>query len=225
MAGTNDRKFEQYMEGDQQAPAVEEEQPVNNLPYDEKDDDRSFLMDLLNYLQDELTNARAVPLTNNRMINAQMCIDIITDIRNNLPLAIQYSEQVLRERDRMLHSAEQAAANKIASAEVRANAALDDAQERADRIVSDAQQHADNIVKDAEVRARAMIEQSTIKREAQRQADEILRNASNEAYERRQQAADYCDKLLRDVEDTLQTAYDEVRRNRQALGQNRMDIQ
>ncbi|MBQ4085515.1 MAG: hypothetical protein IJC54_02960, partial [Clostridia bacterium] len=82
---------------------------------------------------------------------------------------------------------------------------------------------ADNIVKDAEVRARAMIDQNTIKIEAQKQAQEIINEARMEAQERRLQAADYCDKLLRDAEDTLSAAFDDVRRNRQALAANRIE--
>lgn len=222
MAEKFERNFDEYMEEQEQMP-VEEQPEMDELPYTDEDDDRTNLMNLLAYLEDELTRARPVPMTNKRMIDANMCIDIIQDIRANLPLAVQYSEQMLRDRERILRSAEQTAANKLASADVRANAAMDDAQERADRILSDAQLHADNIVKDAEVRARAMIDQNTIKLEAQKQAQEIVNEARLEAHERRAQAADYCDKLLRDAEETLSAAFDDVRRNRQALGQNRME--
>lgn len=223
MADKFERNFDEYMEEEEQQAPAQEEQPAEDLPYTDEDDERTNLMTLLSFLEDALTRSRTVPMTNKRMIDANMCIDIINDIRSNLPLAVQYSEQMLRDRERILRSAEQTAANRLASAEVRANAALDDAQERADRILADAQTHADNIVKDAEVRARAMIDQNTIKLEAQKEAQEIVNEARLEAHERRSQAADYCDKLLRDAEETLSAAYDDVRRNRQALGQNRME--
>ena len=193
------------------------------LPYKPEEDDRTDLMNLLAYLEDELTRAKPIPFTNMSRVNAQMCIDIINDIRDNLPLAVQYSEQMLRDRDRVLRGAEQAAANRIESANVRANAALDDANNRANNILEDAQKHANNIIRDAEVRARAMIDQNTIKIQAEEDARQIINDASLEAHERRQQAADYCDKLLRDAEDTLQAAYDDVRRNRQNLGQSRSE--
>lgn len=224
MTDTNGRNFDEYMEPQEQMQL--EVQPVAGeaeLPYEEGDDNRTYFMDMLVYLENELLGARMVPMTNKRMIDDQLCHDIINDLRANVPLAIQYSEQMLRDRERVLSSAEQAASNKLASADARANAALDDAQERADRIIADAQLHADNIVKDAEVRARAMIDQNTIKLEAQKEAQEIINEARLEAHERRAQVADYCDKLLRDAEETLSVAYDDVRRSRQALGQNRMD--
>lgn len=222
MAEKFERNFDEYL---QEQDAQEEQQPQEqfDLPYSDGDDERTNLMNLLNFLEEELTRARPVPMTNKRMLDAAMCIDIINDIRSNLPLAIQYSEQILRDRERMLSAAEQTAANRLASADVRANAALDDAHERAERIRSDAQIHADNIVKDAELRARALIDQNTIKLEAQKKAAEIINSAKLEAQERRAQAADYCDQLLRDAEETLSVAYDEVRRSRQLLGQARLE--
>ncbi len=218
MADEFDRSYENAP--DQAQPDSLQESP---LPYKAEEDDRTDLMNLLAYLEDELTRAKPIPFTNMSRVNAQMCIDIINDIRDNLPLAVQYSEQMLRDRERVLRGAEQAAANRIESANVRANAALDDANTRAGRILEDAQKHADNIVRDAEVRARAMIDQNSIKLQAQDDARQIINEASLEAHERRQQAADYCDKLLRDAEDTLQAAYDDVRRNRQNLGQMRAE--
>jgi len=224
MANKFERNFEEYMEQEQpEEQAFEQEKPELDLPYSEEDDSREYLMTILDYLENELANARQTPFGGKKMIDAQLCIDVIADIRANLPLAVQYCEQMLQDRERILRAAEQTAANKLASADVRANAALDDAQERADRILSDAQVHADNIVKDAEVRARAMIDQNTIKIEAQKQAQEIINEARMEAQERRLQAADYCDKLLRDAEDTLSAAFDDVRRNRQALAANRIE--
>ena len=218
MADEFDRSYENAP--DQAQPDSLQESP---LPYKAEEDDRTDLMNLLAYLEDELTRAKPIPFTYMSRVNAQMCIDIINDIRDNLPLAVQYSEQMLRDRERVLRGAEQAAANRIESANVRANAALDDANTRAGRILEDAQKHADNIVRDAEVRARAMIDQNSIKLQAQDDARQIINEASLEAHERRQQAADYCDKLLRDAEDTLQAAYDDVRRNRQNLGQMRAE--
>jgi hypothetical protein len=70
-------------------------------------------MNLLDYLQDAIENGSSVPLTGKRLVDAAMCLDIIKDIRGNLPLAIQYAEQVMRDRDRILSTAERTAASKI----------------------------------------------------------------------------------------------------------------
>lgn len=223
MADKYERNFEEYLEEEQQAGPAEEQTGEVGL-YDDEDSEHENLMKLLAYLEDELTRARVVPMTNKRMINAEMCIDIISDIRANLPKAVQYAEQILAERDRITRAAEQTAANKMTGADVRARALTEDAQSRADRILADAQAHADNIVKDAEIRARAMIDQNTITLEAQKKAEEILSEARQEAQERRYQAASYCDNLLHDAEETLQAAFDDIRRNRTALAQSRAEM-
>ena len=214
-----DRNFEEYMEEEQpQQPVVE-----NDELYNDEDDDQTNLMNLLAYLEDELTNARVVPMTGKRMLDAEMCLDIINDIRANLPHAVQYARQILNDRERISRSAEQTAANRVNSAKAHADAILDDANERANRVLADANKHAEDIIKDAEIRVRAMIDQSNIMKQAQLEADEIIREVREEAQERRNQAANYCDSLLHDAEETLQAAFDDIRRNRQALAQSRID--
>lgn len=216
MAEENDRNYNEEFE-EEPTPAA------SDLPYASGEDDCTDFLNILLYLVDEIKHARPVPLTNSRMLNASLCQDIIGDLQNTVPAAIQYAKQVLDEKNRILEGAQQAAQNRIESANVRANAAIDDATDRANRIVADAQAHADNIVKDAEVRARAMIDQNTIKIAAQNEARDIVNEASSEATERRMQAAEYCDKLLRDAEETLRAAYEDVRRNRQNIGQSRSE--
>ncbi len=228
MNDKNNRNFDEYMENEDAQEFEEqeyvEEQP-SDLPYEEGSDDneRTNLMTLLDYLEDALVNARNFLKTNLKLVDAQMCLDVIQDIRASLPHAIQYSEQMLRERERVLRSAEQAAANTIASAEVRAKAMLEDAQTRAEREKSDAKTHADNIVKDAELRARSLVDQNSIKLEAQAQAAEIVNNAANDAQERREQANNYVDQLLHDAEEALAASYSDIRSARSALSQNRRE--
>ena len=69
------------------------------------EDDHTHLMTLLSYLQDAVEHASVVPLTGKRLVDTEMCLTIINDIRGNLPLAIQYAEQVVRDRENILVSA------------------------------------------------------------------------------------------------------------------------
>lgn len=185
-------------------------------PY-ENDNDHNYLMTLLDYLQDALENGSTVPLTSKRLVDANMCLDILKDIRGNLPLAIQYAEQVLRDRERILSTAERTAASKIQAADVRANAALDDAAARSQEILEQAESRADKIIKDAEIRARAMIDQHAITAAAQNEAREIVNEARAEATERRLEASDYAENLMINVEKELQRAVDMIRQRRQQL--------
>ncbi|MEA5068520.1 MAG: hypothetical protein VB067_05995 [Christensenellaceae bacterium] len=209
-------------QGRREAPA---QPPPHSVPVPDEaaryneggDDDHTYLMTLLNYLQDAMEYASVVPLTSKRLVDTAMCLDIIQNIRGNLPLAIQYAEQVMRDRENILVSAERAAANKLQSADVRANAAIDDAATRSQQMLEEAQSHADKIIRDAEIRARAMIDQTAIKVAAQNDARAIVNEARAEANERRLDASAYGEELLLNVEKELQRAAEMVRQRRQTL--------
>jgi len=204
------------------APAQPDPQD-QSLPYQESDDDHTYLMKLLDYLQDAVSYGGVVPLTGKRLVDSNMCVDIIKDIRGNLPLAIQYADQVMRDRDRILTNAERSATNKLAASEARANSAIDDAEKRAQKIIMDAEDHADKIIKDTEIRARAMVDQSAIKIAAQNEAREIVNEARAEANDRRLSASAYAEELMINVEKELQHMADIMRQKRMSLsgGDNR----
>ncbi len=210
-----DERPQQPKQPQQVAPAPGEE-PVS-LPY-QSDDDHTYLMKLLDYLQDAVAYGSVVPLTGKRLVDTDMCMDIIKDIRGNLPLAIQYADQVMRDREKILTSAERTAANKVQSADARANAALDDADKRAHDVIQEAEIRADKIIKDAEIRVRSMVDQSAIKTAAQNEAREIVNEARAEANERRAAASAYTEDLMINVEKELNRMADIVRSKRQQLG-------
>ncbi|MEG2858435.1 MAG: hypothetical protein RSA12_00930 [Clostridia bacterium] len=189
-------------------------------PYETNDDDHTYLMTLLNYLQDAIEYASVVPLTGKRLVDTDMCMDILKDIRGNLPLAIQYAEQVMRDRENILVSAERTAANKLQSADVRVSASIDEAEKRSQQMIDEAQGRADKIIKDAEIRARAMIDQNAIKIAAQNEARAIVNEARAEANERKLEASAYGEDMLINVEKELQRAAEMVRQRRQAMGGN-----
>jgi len=212
-----DREQEKFFEEERKPRQQAAEQPAEGAQPFENDDDHTYLMNLLDYLQDAIEHGGSVPLTSKRLVDATMCLDIIKDIRGNLPLAIQYAEQVMRDRDRILSGAERAAASKIQSADVRANAALDDASMRSQEILEQAESRADKIIKDAEIRARAMIDQHAITIAAQNEAREIVNEARAEASEKRLEASAYSENLMINVEKELQRAQDMIRQRRQQL--------
>ena len=215
-----DRDQDNFFEEDRKPRAQAEPRPgqgAEGAPPYESDDDHTYLMNLMDYLQDAIEGGSAVPLTGKRLINAEMCLDILKDIRGNLPLAIQYAEQVLHDRERILSTAERTAASKIQSADVRANAALDDAADRSQEILEQAESRADKIIKDAEIRARAMIDQHAITIAAQNEAREIVNEARAEASEKRLEASAYSENLMINVEKELQRAQDMIRQRRQQL--------
>lgn len=212
-----DREQEKFFEDERKPRQQAAEQPAEGAQPFDSDDDHTYLMTLLNYLQDAIEHGSSVPLTGKRLVDAGMCLDIIKDIRGNLPLAIQYAEQVMRDRERILSGAERTAASKIQSADVRANAALDDASMRSQEMLEQAESRADKIIKDAEIRARAMIDQHAVTVAAQNEAREIVNEARAEASEKRLEASAYSENLMINVEKELQRAQDMIRQRRQQL--------
>lgn len=172
------------------------------------------LYELLDFLTEILEKAGSVPLTNKRLVNVDVCLDIVKDIQDNLPDAVQHANQVLEERDRILYDAETTASAKLDSANARADSAIDEATSRAQRIISDAEDRAQKIEQDAEMRARAMVSQSEIMRHANEEATTLCNEARADANEQRLAATRYAEELLRDLERDLEATLDAVRRSR-----------
>ena len=186
--------------------------------------DGAELDSLLDFLVKALTQAPSVPLSGKRMVNVDMCLDIIEDIRNCLPDAVRYSQQIVDNRDRLIREAQieskrtinnaQAEANaKVQAADARANSAIEDATRRAQSMVNDAENRANQIIEEAHMRARAMIEQSEIMRHAHDEAAQLCNDARAEANEQRLQASRYAEELLRELERDIQSTLDAVHRS------------
>ena len=198
-------------------------QPESVQPPYESDDDHTYLMKLLDFLQAALEDGGAVPLIGKRLVNSSMCLDILKDIRGNLPLAIQYADQVMSDRTRILSEAERAAEAKMAAAESRATATLQSMDDRCRELIEEAEDRADNIVKTAETHARGLVDNHNITIAAQNEAREITNGARAEANDRRQAAAAYCEDMHRNTEKALQHALEIVKNHRQQLDEPRRE--
>lgn len=102
------------------------------------------VMALLEYLDEELSHGAPVPLTGRRMVDAEKCLDIISELRINLPDDVRDAEVIVREKDRILQDARIEAEDIIAEAEKRFEQMLGDhnivreANARAQEMISDA---------------------------------------------------------------------------------------
>ena len=205
-----DENQEQVVSPDLGQPASEEE--VNDM---------MFFLETLRHLRSVIQLGKNVPLTNKKIIDAEMCLTMINDLERNLPDAVQYGMQMFSERERILGDAETAAMNRISSAEMRANTALEKAKSTAEQIVADAENEAHAILADAEDRADHMVEESEIVRQAREEARIIKNDARVEASELRLKANHDAYQLLASVEDELSEACKAVRRRRADLGDER----
>ena len=207
---------EQYEEDQfEEGEYPEDEQQYEEEQYAEEDveEEGTELDRLLDFLTRALTQAPIVPLSNKRMVNVEMCLNIVDDIRNCLPDAVRYSQQIVANRDRILRDAQNAANAKVQSADARANSAIEEATDRAQSMVNDAEDRAKKIIEEAQMRARAMIEQSEIMRHAHEEAERLCNDALAEANEQRRQAHNYTEQLLRGMERDVQATLDAVHRS------------
>ncbi len=104
---------------------------------------------LLEYLDEEISSASNVPLSNKCGIEREKCLDIINDIREGLPNEILEAEEINKEKNQILYDAEK-----------EAEEVLDDANEKVELLVNQnkisqiAYEKAEEIIQNAENSAR-----------------------------------------------------------------------
>lgn len=199
-----------------------EEEPQQQgaaAPYQPQED--SDLDVLFNFLEQELERGSSVPLTNKRLIDVEKCLDIVANMREELPIAVQQAERVLAERQKTLSQAERKAADMVDAADARARASMDDADRRAQKTLEEAEDRARKIIEDAEVRARAMIDQSEVKRRAEEEARNLIADARAEANEQRIETANYVDEVLGQAEEDVASTLEAIRKSRKNMSGKR----
>ena len=133
-------------------------------------------LELLDELDDILSKATSVPLMGKRLVDADHCLDIIAELRANLPDDLKEAEMILNEQDQILHQAEVEAEDIVKEAQrrfevlVSESSVLQEAKNRGAAIVNDAQkqaneiadseyEYADNLLADVEKQMSAAVNQ------------------------------------------------------------------
>ena len=154
---------------------------VHDIETTEPIDDMQYFLESLKHLHAVLDAGSRIPATNKKLVDANMCEKVLEDIEGNLPDAIQYGMQMYAERERILGTAEQKAANTVSSAEMRANAVMEKAKAEAERILSEAEEEARYMLSDAKERADHMVEENEIVVRAREEARILKNDAKVEA--------------------------------------------
>lgn len=186
-------------------------------------DDVVYFMNTLNFLEKELMESTAVPLTNKRLVDVDKCRSILDDMRNSIPDAIRLGWSVYAEQDRLLDRAEEMAQNKAGAANVKAKSIVDEAESDAaairneasqeyERVLNEAQYQAQEILNDAEQQARSMIDESEVMQQATAEAEALRKNAREEANGFRRSAVNDGYRLLDSLEKQVR-AYAEKLKN------------
>ncbi len=113
------------------------------------------IMGLLDYLQDELEKASNMPLSSKALVDREKCLNIVSDIRQNLPREIMEAQSIQSEKNQILYDAEKEAEAIIADADAKARKLVETeeitrlAAQRAEEILTSAHTSAREIKKSA----------------------------------------------------------------------------
>jgi len=140
------------------------------------------ILSLLDYLEDELEKATAVPFMGKNLVDCSKCLDIIKDIRLNLPDAIKQAELIKNERQRILA----------------------DAQKEAETIIQEAEKRIQALVDENEISRRAYAQAQDIVSNAKESAKEIRLGAKEYAEEVLEKVEKYLEKTLSVVKENHQ---------------------
>ena len=102
------------------------------------------VMGLLDYLREEIEAAGKIPFTNNCMIDREKVLDLVEDIRSNLPRELMEAEEIRAQRSQIIEEAER-----------EAEGIRSDASQRADQLIEE-----NEITQEAYDRARQILEQA-----------------------------------------------------------------
>lgn len=123
------------------------------------------IMALIDRIEEIVESGRAVPFSNNKMVDPDKVFEIVDEIRAQFPDELKQARWIVKERQEMLEEAEK-----------EANRVLEDARDRAQAIASEQE-----VVKLAEQQAAAILEDARSKEReirlgAEDYADEMLAN-------------------------------------------------
>ncbi len=198
------------------------EESDNDGMGDQGQDNRDFdVSALLNILDNELQNGFSVPFTKKCIVDLDLCMNLISDIRTKLPYEIEESKKILGNSQSIIADAKREAADTIALAQAQGKSIMEEADKRYGKMVADAEAKSKAIIADAEKCAQALVDQQEVMRRAQTEAQTIINQSRAEANERFMDVNKYVDDLLFDLESNVKAHYDDVHKKRQNLGLKR----
>lgn len=150
------------------------------------------VFEALDEMVQTVEQAYSVPMTSNCMVPRLDMLALLDDLRNALPVELDDAQDVLDQRDEIIRSAEDKAADIVADADAQANDLVGSARQDAEVMVSDAENRAHATV------AKAQDDASRIVGDARREADSLVERATSEAERLDKQARDSYDRAVQE---------------------------
>ena len=122
------------------------------------------VLDLLRVIEEEVEGASSIPLSGKKIIDGQLIIDVVSDIRLALPRQLQEAKNVMNSREQILNDAKKDAEDIEKGAKLRSDELVEnhllmiEAREKAHDLIVSAQQSALEIREGAEAYADDILE-------------------------------------------------------------------
>lgn len=157
----------------------------------------------LNKLEELILGSPRVPFSGRTLVDEDQLLDQLDAIRLNLPPAFRQAVQILQQRNGLIAEAEQYAQDLLTAAEQQAAQMLDElgivrqAEQMAQQIKNQAQQDCDGL------RSQVMADIEQMQLQAQREWESLRQNALAEQTMIQQEADNYADSSLAQIEQQL----------------------
>lgn len=150
---------------------------------------------LLEELEDKIEGASAVPFSGKALIDREEILEIIKEVRVQLPDEIKQAKWIKEERGKI----------------------LSDAQEESERVLHKAQADMNQMMNDAHAQAMALVDQSEIMKMARKKADDLINESVEKSDEIKTGSFCYADEILENLEKELHRMLITVNENRKEL--------
>ena len=158
----------------------------------------------LDRVEEKLTNSSRVPFKNNlSMVNVNDVLDLLSQVRSELPAALQEAVEVLGNKQQIEETAAMRAQEKVNNANTYAQETIQAADEKAKQALETAQQRALEVEQQARATAEKILIQANADAQLRTEENEIVRRANARAKE-------IYDQVQMDVDGVYKTAYTEV---------------
>jgi len=141
------------------------------------------ILHLVDRLESLLNESRRIPFTSNRLVNEELFLNIIDQMRISIPEEIKKGKRIQQERERLIAQA----------------------NEEAERIVALAREKAEHMLSEHELTQQAERRAQTIIERAQREAETFKADADSYTYGVLSQLEDQLSALLKTVRNGLRT--------------------
>ena len=143
------------------------------------------VFEVLDEIIDAVESAKGVPMSSSAIVNRSALLDLLDDLRDAFPAAVEDAREILEQRDEIVTSAREEAARVEESCHNEANRLVVEARENAQRMTSEADDYQQRTVAKANsdadrILSGAEAEATAIGQTARAKADGIVQTAHDE---------------------------------------------